>query len=341
MALLLIPLAGLVLLAGLGWVIAQAIAQQSRLSDRIDDLTAALARGIEPDRSPVLDALKGERAPGFSLLDLSGSTHTIDSLIHPERPLLLIFAEPRCGPCYELLPDIAGWQRLYGDRLTVALISTGEVATNRAMTAEFGIERVLLQRDMELVHAYNLKQAPAGVLVRGDGRIAAGPRYGSTAIRELVADTLGLQLPPAPVKAVTAIQIGEPAPALRLPDLHGRLVDLRAYRGSAVMLLFWSPGCSHCQSLLPELQAYQARANRLPTIVVSRGPVALNLDLGLTLPVVIDEERRIGGPLGVTGTPAAVLIDSNGDLAAPVARGSDGVRQVLARMSAPAVVAAD
>ena len=278
-----------------------------------------------------LDRLKGEQAPGFALPDIKGERVTLGTLLAPARPLMLVFAEPRCGPCFELLPDIGGWQRVYGDRLSIALISSGDVRTNHAMTADYGIQSVLLQQDQEVVSAYGLTQAPAAVLIQPDGRVSAGPRFGARAIRQLVADTLGLILPPAPTHDTRIVGLGEAAPPLRLPDLFGDVVDLSTYRGTPTLLLFWSPGCSHCANVLPEVLAFEGQPNRPKVVVVSRGPIGLNKELGFTSPVVLDEPRAIGQALGVTGTPAAVLIDAMGKVATPVARGTAGVRALMTR----------
>lgn len=291
-------------------------------------------------RSGGPDTLVGERAPAFALAGIVGERVTLKALLKPRKPLLLVFAEPRCGPCYELLPDLGGWQRVYRDRLSIALISSGEARTNLAMTADYGIHSMLLQQERETETAYGLAMAPAAVLIQPDGRISAGPSYGTRAIRRFVAETLGLVMPPDPVRDTRIAGPGEAVPPFRLPDLAGNVVDLAACRGAPTMLLFWSPGCSHCANLLLEVLAYEGQPNRPRIVVVSRGPIGLNQDLGFASPVVLDETRVIGDGLGVTGTPAAVLIDGMGRVASPVGRGGAGVRALMARTLVPLATAA-
>ncbi|HEV2527137.1 MAG TPA: TlpA family protein disulfide reductase [Thermomicrobiales bacterium] len=326
-----IPLAvaivALSMLVPIGALVARAWADQRRIVARIDAFVAAPT----PDdrRAALLDALKGERAPGIDLPDLDGGRLSLDMLLARARPLLLIFAEPRCGPCYELLPDIGGWQRVYGDRLTIALVSSGTPDHNRAMTGEYGISPVLLQVEREIVEAYGLIQAPAAVLVQPDGQVAAGPRYGTRAIRQLVAETLGLVLPEAPQREVQVAGVGQSAPALRRPDLDGNVIDLAAFRGAPTLLLFWSPGCSYCQGLLPEIKAFERTLGQLRMVIVSRGPAGLNQEAGFVSPMVLDDDLAIAQSFGASGTPAAVLIDGRGVVAAPVARGATGLRGVM------------
>jgi peroxiredoxin len=320
-----------------GWTLRQLRGQHGRLQQRLDDLTRRIAtRAAAPVAAPA-----GNQAPPFDLVDLEGRHASLARFGVPAKPVLLVFTDPRCGPCYELLPDVGGWQRIYGDRLTIALISGGTPEANRAMTAEYGIQHVLLQADREVAEAFGVAMAPAAVVVHADGRIGAGPVYGARAVRELVAATLGLAMPEPPAREVRAARVGERAPAFRRRNLDGTVVDLAAYRGEEMLLLFWSPGCSHCQDLLPTMKAWEADADGPRLLVVSRGPVALNQDAGLRSPVVLDDDRSLADLFGVAGTPAAVVIDAQGVVASPVARGASGIRALVAQRFAPDAVAAD
>jgi thiol-disulfide isomerase/thioredoxin len=338
----------------LAWLLLQVQSQQQRMSARIDALQGRLwartATVSEPPHAPAepepvdpYNALAGKAAPGFTLDLLTGGRTTLASLLAPAKPLLLLFTDPRCGPCYELLPDLGGWQRVYGDQLTFALVSTGEPKTNIAMTAEYGIRPVLLQQERETVEAYDLQQAPAAVVIDPSGMVSAGPRYGSHAIRTLVAETLGLVMPPAPAQEAQVAGIGQAAPRLRRPDLEGQAVELGGPSSEPTLLLFWSPGCSGCQKILPEIQAFESAVERLRVVLISRGPIGLNQEVGFRSPVVLDDDHSLAQTFGVTGTPAAVLLDGRGVVVTQVARGSDGVRgalQALAASFAPTLATA-
>ncbi|MCA9833610.1 MAG: redoxin domain-containing protein [Thermomicrobiales bacterium] len=322
------------------WMIVQSRDRQRRMNERLDDLTLQFAPGLtnmvpsaqaesRQDRDSVLDALKGDRAPGFSLPDSDGTPVTLDDLRARGKPVVLFFTDPRCGPCFELLPDIGGWQRTYSDHLTLALVSSGDADTNAAMVQGYGISTVLRQQDIEVVLGYNLAQAPAAVLISPEGFVMAGPRYGVHAARALMAEALGLTVPPTPIRQVQEVHRGDMAPSVRLPDLYGAIVDLDSYRGWPTMLLFWNPGCSFCAALLADVQAYERLEQRPNILVISRGPIGLNSALGFVSPVVIDEGKVLGKTFGATGTPAALVLDVDGRVATPVARGLDQVRMLL------------
>jgi thiol-disulfide isomerase/thioredoxin len=337
---LIVTVVGLVGLALISWAIVQVHSQQQRMSARIDELTGRLwarpaivsdqpQEQTEAEPVDLFNAFAGKRAPNLALDVLSGGRATLASLLAPAKPLLVVFTDPRCGPCYELLPDLGGWQRVYGDRLSIALVSTGEPKTNIAMTSEYGIRPVLLQQEHELVDAFDLQQAPAAVVIQPNGIVSAGPRYGAHVVRKLVAETLGLGMPEAPSQEAQVAGIGQAAPRLRRPDLNGQAIEIGGASSTPTLLMFWSPGCSGCQKVLPDIKAFESAVERLRVVIVSRGPVGLNQEVGFRSPVVLDDDHSLAQTFGVPGTPAAVLIDGRGMVVTQVARGSDGVRGAL------------
>ena len=117
----------------------------------------------------------GSRAPSFSLPDLRGETVTLDSLLARGRPLLVVFVSPGCEQCVELLPKLARWQRSLADRLTLVLMSTGNVKRNEAIFDEYGMSDVLLQEFMEVSDAFRIRGTPSAVVITPDGTVASNP----------------------------------------------------------------------------------------------------------------------------------------------------------------------
>jgi methylamine dehydrogenase accessory protein MauD len=323
------------LLAAQGWVLLQLLRQNGRLLLRLEAVEAQLgivhtggAAGL-----PV-----GALAPRFRLPSLDGDTLTLDALRAPGKPVLLIFANPGCGPCTTLLPDIGRWQREHAGAVTLALVSQGSPEANRAKVAEHGLTHVLLQRDFEVLQAYQVDGTPSAVLVRRDGSIGSPLATGADAIRALVARATRL---PVPLPLATnggsrngaapdtppGPQIGDSAPALALPDLTGQTIELADFRGRPTLVLFWSPRCGFCQRMLPDLKAWEAHSSeRAPQLlVVSTGSVDENRAQGLRSPVVLDEGFTVGHAFGADGTPMAVLVDSNGQIASQVVAGAAAI----------------
>ena len=67
---------------------------------------------------------------------------------------------------------------------------------------------------------------------------------------------------------VTVAQVGEPAPALELPDPQGRTHRLADYRGHRVLLNFWASWCGPCLDELPALDKAQAKFGDQGVIVL-------------------------------------------------------------------------
>src|SRR5207245_592165 len=105
--------------------------------------------------------------------------------------------------------------------------------------------------------------------------------------------------------------VGQPAPALKLPDLEGKMVDLASFKGRQTMLLFWNPGCGFCQRMLESLQAFEADPPKgaPKVVVISTGSVADNRKLGLRSPLLLDQNSQAGAAFGANGTPMAVRLD--------------------------------
>jgi len=124
--------------------------------------------------------------------------------------------------------------------------------------------------------------------------------------------------------------VGTPAPALKLPDLTGKEIDLADFRGRETLLLFWNPGCGFCQQLLPQLKDWeQNRPEKAPAVlVVSTGEVEANAAHGLMSTIVLDDGWNAGASFGATGTPSAVLVDAEGKVASPVGVGGPAVLEL-------------
>jgi thiol-disulfide isomerase/thioredoxin/uncharacterized membrane protein YphA (DoxX/SURF4 family) len=344
-------------LAGVIWMVVHLLGQNGRLLVRLDRIEEALADAdiaIAGDEDEAEEGFQeglpfGSPAPAFSLTGLHGEQMTLAALRSAGNQVLLIFTDPNCGPCNALLPDVGTWQREHRSKLTVALISRGKPEAYLAKSAEHGLSNILLQQNNEVADAYQVAGTPTGILVRADGTIGSGLAPGGDAIRRLVAQAIEnrvaiplraapKQAPrPAPAPQPGADKIGSPAPEVSLPNLSGETVTLAQFKGEPTALLFWNPGCGFCQRMLPELKAWEESppegAPKL--LVVSTGEAERNAEMGLKSPVVLDAGFNTGRAFGASGTPSALLVNANGEIATGIAVGAPGVLGLL-RGDAPA-----
>jgi hypothetical protein len=124
----------------------------------------------------------GAGAVDFAMVDQGGQNRTLDALLKPRRPLLLIFSQPGCSACDALLPDIARWQDQLQGRITVAVVSGGRVDNH---VSEYGLSTVLVDERRTSFAAYGITATPSAVLVDVDRRRSA-PARGSRAIADLL-----------------------------------------------------------------------------------------------------------------------------------------------------------
>ncbi len=317
--------------------------QNGRLLLRIDELEARLgAAGALPPVPVHVGLPLGGEAPAFTLRGLYGETVTLASLTAGERPVMLLFTDPKCGPCNALMPQIAAWQREHADEVTVAVLTRGPANGNRAKMREHGIGNVWLDDELAVYEAYEANGTPSAVLIDVQGRIASPIAAGPAQIAELVAWALdpradplvpvidvraqGPHQAPQPRPRPLTLPLGAGAPQLDLRDLAGEPLALTdATRDTLV--LFWNPSCGFCQRMLDDVRAFErvqpADAPRL--LLISTGSVEENEAMGLSSPIVLDQTFAAGRAFGTTGTPSGVLVDSGGKIASHLAIGGPPV----------------
>jgi peroxiredoxin/membrane associated rhomboid family serine protease len=349
----------LALLAGQWWFLVHLLQQNGRLLVRLEALEASLAAGgsVAPSQNgtPVHQAEGlpvGSEAPDFNLSGLHGETLTLEALRSSGKPVMMLFTDPGCGPCNALLPEVGRWQEEHTQKLTLALVSRGEVEENKTKAQEHGLTNVVLQKDWEVSEAYEVRGTPSAVLISPDGKVASPVAGGDEGIRGLLSYAVGerTQLPMQPHQSQTQGQpcpncgkvhaaaptveasqkVGEEAPEVKLPDLEGNTVELADFRGEETLVLFWNPGCGFCQQMLPDLKEWEMQAPKdAPRlVVVSAGSEEANREMGLTSPVLLDQSFATGRAFGASGTPSAVLVDAQGKVASEVAVGAPGVLEL-------------
>jgi cytochrome c biogenesis protein CcmG, thiol:disulfide interchange protein DsbE len=112
---------------------------------------------------------------------------------------------------------------------------------------------------------------------------------------------------------------GAAAPALALPDLAGRTVDLARFRGKVVAVNFWATWCPPCRDELPELAEvwtdHRGRCFEMLGVAEesAREDVA-RMASAIPYPVLLDERAKALAPWGVAGYPKTFLLDPEGNV---------------------------
>ena len=327
-AVALIAIAALIGLAVMGAVLAMVLRQYGRVLVRVERLESEL--GIKPE-AEVSGLPVGATAPSFNLTSLEGRSVSLTDLQARAKSAVLVFIEPGCGPCTDLMPALVAAQERSvppgppvrpgppGPLDTiVVLVSQGDAAANRSKTTGFAAGDVLLQRDREVAEAYRVVGTPSAVHIK-NGVIASSLAVGPDAVRVL------LDQATAPADPSKTGQ-GDALPSFTLQDVDGQSVDLRSLALRRTLLLFWNPACGYCEQMLDTLKAWERREESAETqvLVVSQGSAASNREQGLQSRVLLDDSFVVGKALGAGGTPSAVLIE-HGRVASDVATGASAV----------------
>jgi peroxiredoxin len=130
-------------------------------------------------------------------------------------------------------------------------------------------------------------------------------------------------------------------PAFKFPDLAGRTVALEAFRGKRVLLVHWNFECGFCDSIAGELSALETgfQKQNVQLVLLTFGDAKSNREQaaehGLKCPILLMKDEDRAAPFANEGTPVAYLLDEEGRVAAPLARGADRVLALALEVADP------
>lgn len=125
----------------------------------------------------------GEGLPDFTLPDSTGRRLSSGDL-RGERSIL-VFVSATCGPCLNLLPELARWRRMLEGRLAVHVLASGEEEENRRLSDEHNLP-MLFDRDGSVTLSFGIMGTPSGIEVDTSGVVVSPPAGGAPAIEGLI-----------------------------------------------------------------------------------------------------------------------------------------------------------
>ena len=327
-------------------VLYQFLKQQGRVLARLDAMEAKLGMAAVPTELEPKPLTAGDPFDSFELPDLSGKPVSL-SAFRGQR-ILLVHWGPNCGFCEQLAADLAGLQvKLVQQRVQLLLVAHGSAEDNRRLIAEYHIMcPVLLLKGRPPVRPLLGLGTPSGYLIDTFGRVAATPAIGAAEVWELAQQAAQ---PAGPVALLgtdglenskierEGIKPGTTAPSLGMPDLDGAIVDLSEYRGRKVLVLFSDIHCGPCEHLAPRIgEWYGSNGKGLSVVAVSRGGIEENRrkarEYGWRFRVVVQKQWEVSRAYGIFATPVAFLVDEDGRIAEPVAKGSEAILELAHRV---------
>lgn len=118
---------------------------------------------------------------------------------------------------------------------------------------------------------------------------------------------------------VVGLEVGNQAPNFKTTLDSGQAIQLSDLRGQVVLLNFWATWCGPCRLEMPEFEAaYQAHAEKGFTILAINNQesvedvLGFREELGLTFPMLMDEEGTIQKQYRIGAYPSTYLLDRDG-----------------------------
>jgi len=123
----------------------------------------------------------GESAPEIKLEDLEANTVELEDFRGEE--VLVLFWNPGCGFCQQMLPDLKQWEKNAPQGAPKLLVvSAGEVEANK----EMGLNSpVLLDQQFATGRAFGASGTPSAILIDKEGKVASEVAVGAQAVLAL------------------------------------------------------------------------------------------------------------------------------------------------------------
>jgi peroxiredoxin len=113
--------------------------------------------------------------------------------------------------------------------------------------------------------------------------------------------------------------VGQSAPDFALKSSSGENLRLSEYRGDVVMINFWATWCGPCRQEMPLLDDLYGRYQRVGFNLLgvnidddSRRAMKMVEELGVSFPVLFDEDKEVSKLYAVEAMPVTVLVDREG-----------------------------
>ena len=112
---------------------------------------------------------------------------------------------------------------------------------------------------------------------------------------------------------------GQTAPDFEVDTLEGNTVKLSDFRGEPVIINFWATWCPPCRAEMPD---FERLYNEEDAVILAmnlthsenniEGVSGFVDELGLTMPVLLDEEGTVEDSYQLSAYPTTYMIDSEG-----------------------------
>ncbi len=110
-------------------------------------------------------------------------------------------------------------------------------------------------------------------------------------------------------------------PALKLPDLQGKIHDLADYKGNIVLVQFWATYCTPCRKEMPSMNRMQKKLSGVPfkILAVDMGESKAEVEKFVAevkpdFTILLDEEGKTIAGWRVFAAPSNFIIGPDGKI---------------------------
>ena len=121
---------------------------------------------------------------------------------------------------------------------------------------------------------------------------------------------------------MSRLPVGSMAAPFELTTLDGKIVKSSELAGKVVVVNFWATWCGPCKEEMPSLARLQKQLDptqftllTVTTDLQRQGIAHFLSQLGVSLPVLFDEDQEVSRSFMVRGLPTTVVIARDGTLA--------------------------
>lgn len=134
------------------------------------------------------------------------------------------------------------------------------------------------------------------------------------------------------VVSFSAQATDEELQSLSLVDVEEQPISLESFKGKVILLNFWATWCPPCIKEMPSMERLRNQFTGKPfevvAINVGESPTTvssfmLELDTELTFPILLDQDAKSFGQLGLRGLPMTLILDHEGNIIEKVLGGRD------------------